>query len=115
MAKPRDPGADALRLVLWAELKRGGIYEADVRADFEHVEGACDGQRVYINPAPPVVEVLLHELLHRARPSWSERRVLRESRRVMLQMDERQIRRWYRAYQAQATKRVTTLQLDEDE
>ena len=111
----RSPQSTLLRLALWAELKRGRVYEADVRARFEHIEGACDGQSVYVNPAPPVVEVLLHELLHRLRPRWGEQRVLRESRRVMLEMDERTIRRWYRAYQTHSIKRVTKLQLDEDE
>jgi hypothetical protein len=101
-----------LKLALWDELKRGNVHEADVRDEKYHLDGLCDGKRVYVNPAPGVVESLLHELCHRRFPRWSERRVLAESRRLLAKMSEREVRKWYRRFVQTAKKPARPVRLD---
>jgi hypothetical protein len=87
---------------LSAEMRRGNVSEAELLDPFYHLDGFCDygTRRVYVNPRPSVVETLLHELTHRRWPAWSERRVYRESRRVLATMSHADVAKWYRAYQA---------------
>lgn len=114
MAKPRDAKSELLRLALWDELKRGNIHEADVRDKAFHIDGLCDGRKVYVNPAPSVVESLLHELAHRRFPAWNEQRVLAESRRLLGKLTEVEVRRWYRTFQTVAKKRKTPVRTDDE-
>lgn len=78
------------------------VVEARLRGDTknEQLHGLCDYGRhaVYIDPVPAIVSTLLHELTHARWPSWSERRVERESTRVFVAMDAHAINRWHRAY-----------------
>ena len=92
---------------LWAELGKGGVTEAHITAPDMHVDGLCVfPHQVYVNPAPNIVLTLLHELMHRRHPRWSERRVDRESKALLGHMSDKDVKRWYRAYQK--AKRVST-------
>lgn len=102
-----------LKSALRDELKRGGVHEADIRDPKWHIDGLCDGRKVYVNPAPGVVEALIHELTHRRYPRWSETRVLSESKRLMAFLSEREVREWYRTFQRVAVKRKTPVRLEE--
>lgn len=95
-----------LLVELTSEMERGNIAEAALHDPSFHLDGFCDyaSHRVYVNPRPAVVETLLHELTHRRWPHWSERRVLRESRRVLSTMSHADVDRWYRAYQLAARR-----------
>ena len=86
-----------LLTALKAELRKGRIYEAPLRSNYEHVDGMYDDAngRVYVNPAPQVAETLLHEVLHRRFPRWGEKRVTRTAKQLMRQMTARQAQWWY--------------------
>ena len=84
---------------LWDELNRGRVYECSLRDPFFHLDGLQQGEQVFVDPRPAVLETVLHELLHRRKPRWGERRVRQESRRLICQMDEQAKARWWRAYQ----------------
>lgn len=88
------------------EFNRGAIREADLRNPFEHIDGLCDfgSKRVYVNPRPAIVETLLHELIHRRYPAWSERRVDRAAKGLFARMTTRQVNSWYRRYQDSVTR-----------
>jgi len=83
------------------ELAKGNITEADLRDPTHHLDGFCDysSRRVYVNPRPGVVETLVHELIHRRYPRWSERRVDREAKGILGHMTPAEVDQWYRAYQ----------------
>lgn len=100
------PVADMLT-ELAEELARGKVYEATLQARTQIVYGLCDYETgaVIVDPVPHVVEVVLHELLHRRYPSWSERRVDREGRRLVSGMTRPQLVSWYRRYQRAKRKR----------
>jgi hypothetical protein len=90
---------------LESEFKRGGIVEASIRSKDWHVSGLCESDRVIINPAPDVVDTLMHELLHRRYPRWGEKRVSQTAHRLVSRMSPDDVSRWYRRYQRVAKKR----------
>jgi hypothetical protein len=106
-----------VRAELEAEFKRGNIAEADLRDPAFHLDGFCDHgtKRVYVNPRPAVIETLIHELTHRRWPAWSERRVLRESRRVLAKMSDAEVADWYRKYQRAVKRHRRPKRITEDE
>ena len=108
MPSPADTLAE-----LWSELDRGRIIEATIRASDAHVDGLCIfPDAIYVNPAPAIVLTLLHELMHRRYPAWSERRVDRESRRMMGHLTHADLQRWYRAYQRAMRTRKRPIKAD---
>lgn len=90
-----------------AELGKGRIYEATLIDPTHHLEGLCDHstQAVVINPQVSVVDSLIHELLHRRYPRWSERRVQQETQRLMGQLSSHDVAVWYRRYRRAVKKR----------
>lgn len=83
---------------LYDELKRGRIYECNLRDPNWVLDGLQDGDTIYIDPRPAIIETLCHELLHRRFPRWSERRVTREARALLSRMGESELASWWRAY-----------------
>lgn len=82
------------------ELRRGRIVEARLHDADYHLDGLCDHDRqvIVVDPIPATVSTLLHELIHRRFPSWSERRVQREERRLIAYMDRAELAMWWRRY-----------------
>lgn len=89
------------------ELDRGRIYEATIVADDAHLEGQTNHtlQTITIDPKVSIVATLLHELLHRRYPTWSERRVKTEEQRLLGHMSLQDIQTWHRRYKRAVRKR----------
>ena len=83
---------------LWDELHRGRVYECSLRSATWQPDGLLDGQNIYVDPRPAILETLLHELLHRRKPRLCERTVARQARQLAVRMDEATKRRWWLAY-----------------
>jgi hypothetical protein len=62
-------------------------------------------QDVTINPQVSIVSALIHELIHRRYPQWSERRVRAEEQRAMGQLSQQDIQTWYRRYRRAVRRR----------
>lgn len=82
---------------VWCELERGKIYECSLSDPTMLLDGLQMGDSVYIDPRPAILETLIHELLHRMRPRWGERRVASEARRL-LPTDQKELARWWAKY-----------------
>lgn len=110
MAVPHDELLKTLR----AEFRKGGIHEASIRAKGWHVDGLCDHDKgaVYVNPAPSVVETVLHEVLHRRYPRWGEKRVDATAKKLLRSMNSRQVQWWYRQFQRRKTTLTTPVSAD---
>ena len=95
------------------ELKNGLIFEAPIVGSSDHVEGLCnfETKEITVNPSPSVVDTLVHELLHRRFPTWSEDRVRCETWRVMKSLSPADVRLWYRKYQRLAKRKTTPVRL----
>jgi hypothetical protein len=108
------PTVKALVEAVSLELRKGLIYEAPiVGSEDHHVEGLCswETQEITVNPAPNVVDTLIHELLHRRFPRWSENRVRLETWRVMRQMSDADVQAWYRKYRRLAKRKSKPVRL----
>lgn len=97
------------------ELAKGRVVEARLRAVGEHLDGLYEpgSHTIYIDPRTAVVSTLIHELIHRRWPSWSEGRVRREEQRLITGMTPEEVSRWYRKYQKAKRTRQTTKYADE--
>lgn len=80
------------------ELRRGRVYECSLPDPEWQLDGLQDGENIYIDPRPAILEILIHELLHRRKPKLSERTVTRTARLLVAKMDEPTKARWWRAY-----------------
>lgn len=94
--------APDLKAEVWAELKAGkGVCEAYLSdaSGKTYVHGVClpDGT-VYVNPVPSTVDSAVHELIHRLRPRYGEKRVRAETRRLMRSLTDAEMQRWFRQY-----------------
>lgn len=89
------------------------VYEGRLQGADAHYYGLCrhDQHAVYIDPAPAMVETLIHELVHARYPSWSERRVRRETARLFAGMTDADVDRWFRRYQ-RVKRRARKMQAD---
>lgn len=98
------------------ELSKGRVVEAKLRDPNFHLDGLCDlgSEIIYIDPRPSIVLTLLHELCHRRWPSWSERRVDRESKKLFASFSHAEIAQWYRLYLKAKRARQTPVLVDLD-
>ena len=83
---------------LWDEMARGRIVECSLCDARFQLDGLQDGEHIYIDPRPAILETLCHELLHRRKPRLGERAVTVTARRLVLSMDEAQKAKWWRGY-----------------
>jgi hypothetical protein len=91
---------------LEAELAKGQIYEATLITDDAHLEGMCDTDtgKITIDPKVSIVSALLHELIHRQHPTWSERKVEQAEIKAMSQLTQHDVQTWYRRYKRAVRK-----------
>jgi hypothetical protein len=114
-AVPRKrPTLASLKAEAWAELKHGeDIYEADIRDKAGPVYGLCDGDdTVIVNPAPSIVDSLVHEILHRLHPRMSEKKVTEVATRISRSMTGAEQARWVKQYKAVVRRRRAPIRLD---
>jgi hypothetical protein len=97
---------------LMDELRRGKVYECSLRSQGWQLDGLQDGENVYIDPRPAILETLLHELLHRRRPRLGERAVTVTARNLAVRMDEQTKSRWWKAY-SRVKRRRRPLEVNE--
>jgi hypothetical protein len=94
------------------ELRRGRVYECSLRDEKRQLDGLQDGENIYIDPRPAIIETLLHELLHRRRPRLGERTVTITARNLAVNMDEQTKARWWKAY-SRVKRRRRPLEVNE--
>jgi hypothetical protein len=93
---------------LETELANGRIYEATlITDDGAHLMGLCDHAKgaITIDPKVAIVSTLLHELIHRKFPNWSEQRVRKAEVYALRQLSQQDIQTWYRRYRRAVRKR----------
>ena len=83
---------------LYDELLRGKVYECSLRDPHWRLDGLQHGEAIYIDTRPAIIETLVHELLHRRKPRWSERRVTREARTLLSKMSDDDVAVWWQRY-----------------
>jgi hypothetical protein len=96
VGKPLNP----LAAEVIAELEAGKrIYECVIKSEGDAwIEGVAQEGEVWVNPAPAVLEIVCHEILHRLYPSWSERTVITRSRKILRELSDSEVERLYKVY-----------------
>lgn len=97
--------ADPILLEIAAAIGAGRIQIADIESgEGEFVSGLAfpDG-RVVINPKPDMVDTLIHEMCHRLRPSWTEKRVRAKTSELMGSLSHAEVDRLYMLMLSSAT------------
>lgn len=90
------------------EFANGRIYEATlVTDDGAHLMGLCDHEKgeITIDPKVAIVSTLLHELIHRKYPDWSEQKVRRAEIRALRELSQKDLQVWYQRYRRAVRKR----------
>jgi hypothetical protein len=93
---------------LEVELANGRIYEATlITDDGAHLMGLCNHGTgaITIDPKVAIVATLLHELIHRKYPDWSEAKVRKAEVYALQQLSQQNIQTWYRRYRRAVRKR----------
>lgn len=105
--KKRRPSAtSALFARVCVEMGRGRITEARIDdADSWQTDGYVCGGHITINPMHETVDTVIHELLHRLYPAWSERGVRIWTGRIMRQLSGAEVQAFYDEYAITARKR----------
>jgi len=94
-----------LLLRVMAELGAGRIREGWIPSERDYyADGQTRGQDITINPAAEVVVTLIHELLTRLYPQWSERYIKNRVSYLMKRMTDEEVRLLYAEYQQRAKK-----------
>lgn len=95
------------------EMGKGQIFEAPIVGSKDHVEGLCNWESgdITVNPAPSVVDTLIHELLHRRFPKWSEERVRVETWRIIRTLSAADVQVLHHKYKRIAKRRRKPVRL----
>lgn len=83
------------------DLVEGYIKKDEDRA---RVHGLQSKGKIWINPVSPLVETIIHELLHEIKPEWSESTVIRFTTRLMREMTDDEILTVFRLYESRKTE-----------
>jgi hypothetical protein len=97
---PTNEKRPLLLLRVLAELGAGQIREAFIPSEKHFfVDGETEGQAITINPVPEVVDTIIHELLHRLYPQWSERYIKNRTSYLMKRMTDEEVQLLYEEYE----------------
>lgn len=93
---------------VWAALGDGGITEdpglkSDIRG--ERLHGYCEGRHIWVNPTWSVIDTVIHELLHRMYPGWSEEYVRNRTSYLVNRMTDEEAGAFYEEYVKRAKRR----------
>lgn len=104
-AKPLKPIPQRELDRLWLETVAGiGAGRIEARRIDDEDEplavtyGVCEAGAVVIDEPAHIVETLIHELVHRQRPTWSERKVIQAERRLFARLTRDDIETLYTIY-----------------
>jgi hypothetical protein len=100
LGMPNSEKRPLLLLRVLAELGAGRIHEAFIPSEKNFfVDGETEGLAITVNPVPDVVDTVIHELLHRLYPQWSERYIKNRTSYLMKRMTDEEVQLFYEEYQ----------------
>lgn len=100
---------------IWAELGAGQITEAFIRDGASFTDGWYNGHgHITVNPVHHTIDTLIHEILHRLHPQWSETYIRRTTTYLRRLMSDEEITAMYDEFQKRARKRKRPMRVAED-
>lgn len=95
-----------LMVQVWAELGAGRIVEKFISDPQHFVDGETSGNgHITINPAHQTCDTVIHEILHRLHPNWSETYVRRTTTYLRRRMTDAETEAFYSEYQKRVKRR----------
>lgn len=108
--KAKTPRDWALLGTVWAEIGSGRITEAFIRDRKAFTDGFYNGNgHITINPVHQTIDTLIHEILHRAFPAWSEAYVRRTTTYLRRRMSDEEVQAMYAEFQKRAKRRKSNI------
>jgi hypothetical protein len=101
----------ALLVRVWTELGAGQITEAFISDRKHFTDGLCYGNHITVNPVHQTTDTLIHEILHRLHPEWSENYVRRTTTWLRRRMTDDETRAFYGEYERRKRKRKSRVDL----
>lgn len=95
---------------IFSELGKGNISEGWIPSEGElKIHGFCAGgkgsdRNITINPVHVMVDTLVHELLHRIHPDWTEKQVRVATAYMCRRFSDRTMQALYRKFKRMAKK-----------
>lgn len=104
---PKRSSHESLLLRVCAELGAGRISEAFIHDPGFQTDGLTDdgSKHITINPAHQTIDTVIHEILHRLYPAWSERYVRNRTAWLRNRMSDAEVQTFYAEYQRRVYKR----------
>lgn len=90
---------------VWAEIGAGRITEAFIRDGRLMTDGYYSNGHITVNPAHQTVDTVIHEILHRLHPQWSEPYIRRTTTYLRRRMSDEEVQAMYSEFQKRARKR----------
>jgi hypothetical protein len=95
-----------LMVRVWAEVGAGRIRESFIHDTKVFVDGETQPSgHITINPVHQTCDTLIHEILHRLHPQWSERYVRRTTTYIRRRMTDAETQMLYQEYQTRVKRR----------
>jgi hypothetical protein len=111
--KKRQPRDFALLGRVWAEIGAGRLTEAFIRDGRNLTDGYYNGSgHITINPAHQTIDTVIHEILHRLHPQWTESYVRRTTTYLRRRMTDEEVQAMYSEYQRRAKKRKRPVDIE---
>lgn len=99
---------------VWAELGAGKITEAFISDGPNFTDGYYNGNgHITVNPAHQTVDTLIHEILHRLHPQWSESYIRRTTTYLRRRMSDEEVQAMYSEFQRRARKRKRPIKIED--
>lgn len=105
---------ESLLLRVCAELGAGRITEAFISDPGFQTDGLTDdaSKHITVNPAWQTIDTVIHEILHRLYPRWSEGYVRNRTAYLKNRMTDAQVQAFYDEYQRRVYKRKRAKRID---
>lgn len=101
---------------LWADMGQWRVVDASLHNPRRPLKGMCDYQTgtIVVDLSHDGVDTLIHELVHLRHPRYGEKRVLKETARLMKQMDDAERAKWWARFKRHA-KKTRPVKLDDED
>lgn len=105
MAKSTKASERALVEVL-TEMGKTPIKEAYISDKNNFIEGELDGKVIVVNPVHSMVDTIIHEVLHKLHPMWSEKSVRNRTTWLIRRLSDDEQIQIYREYNKRKTGKI---------
>ncbi len=91
---------------IMTEMGRTPIREAYIEDKNNFIEGELDGKVITVNPVHALVDTIIHEVMHKLHPLWSEKSVRNRTTWLIRRLSDSEQIQIYREYMKRKTGKI---------